>query len=205
MNRSRTPLPCSSATSLSSESRNSCMSVPTSTAGRCQFSLENANSVSAPILRRAHSSMHMRTGRTPSLWPAWRGRPRASAQRPLPSMMIAMCLGILTAGAAGCSHLHDFLFLGGELSVDVTDVLVGELLDVDLGLLLVVLRDQLFLERFLDVGDHVAAHVADRDARVLRVGTHHLGDVAAPFLGERRQRDADHGCGGDRVQTEVGL
>ena len=77
------------------------MSVPTSTAGRGQVSRENANSVSAPLLRRAHSSMHMRTGRTPSLWPAWRGRPRASAQRPLPSMMIAMCLGVLTAGVAG--------------------------------------------------------------------------------------------------------
>src|SRR5688572_21153280 len=148
MNRSRTPLRCRSSTSRSSESRNSCMRLPTSTAGRCQFSLEKANNVSAPILRRAHSSMHMRTGRTPSLCPAWRGRPRASAQRPLPSMMIAMCVGMLTR--PGCrSHLQEFFFLGGELSVDVTDVLVGEFLDVDFGLLLFVLRNQFFLESFL--------------------------------------------------------
>ena len=43
------------------------MRLPTSTAGRCQFSLENANSVSAAISRRAHCSTHRRTGRTPSL------------------------------------------------------------------------------------------------------------------------------------------
>ena len=43
------------------------MRLPTSTAGRRQFSLENANIVSAPISRREHCSTHMRTGRTPSL------------------------------------------------------------------------------------------------------------------------------------------
>src|SRR5690349_2035447 len=166
MKRSRTLFLCRSPTSRSMASRNSCMRLATSTEGRCQFSLENANSVSACTPRRAHSSMHMRTGRTPSLCPAWRGRPRLSAQRPLPSMMMAMCLGALTVSPVFRSHLQDFFFLGGELRVDVTDVLVGELLDVDFRLLLVVLGDHLFLERFLHVGDHVAAHVAHGHARV---------------------------------------
>ena len=44
------------------------MRLPTSSAGRPQFSLEKANSVRASTPRRAHSSMHMRTGRAhPSL------------------------------------------------------------------------------------------------------------------------------------------
>ena len=69
--------------------------------GRAQFSLEKANSVSASMSRCEHSSMHRRTGRRPALWPAARGRPRAVAQRPLPSMMIAMCRGsTLAVGSA---------------------------------------------------------------------------------------------------------
>ncbi len=69
------------------------MRLPTSSAGRCQFSLENANSVSASTPRREHSSITSRTALSPALWPAVRVRPRAAAQRPLPSMMIAMCRG----------------------------------------------------------------------------------------------------------------
>ena len=34
---------------------------------------------------------------------------------------------------------------------------------------------------------------------------HHLGDVAAALLGQRRQRHADHGAGGDRLQPEIRL
>ncbi len=50
------------------------------------------------------------------------------------------------------------------------NVLVGELLDLRLRTTLVVLRDELFLQRFLHVLHDVAADVADRDARVLRIG-----------------------------------
>ena len=69
------------------------MRLPTSSAGRLQFSLEKANSVRASTPRRAHSSIHMRTGVSPARWPAERVSPRAAAQRPLPSMVIAMCRG----------------------------------------------------------------------------------------------------------------
>ena len=69
------------------------MRLPTSSAGRPQFSLEKANSVSAPMPRCVHSSTHMRTGFSPALWPAPRVSPRAAAQRPLPSMVMAMCCG----------------------------------------------------------------------------------------------------------------
>ena len=70
---------------------------------------------------------------------------------------------------------------------------------------LVILRDQFFLEHFLEVGQRIAAHVADADARILGILAHHLGDVAAPLLGQRRQRDADHRAGGVRGQAQVRL
>src|ERR1700704_4477165 len=35
-----------------------------------------------------------RNASTPRRWPSARGRPRAAAQRPLPSMMIATCKGV---------------------------------------------------------------------------------------------------------------
>ena len=48
------------------------MRLPTSSAGRRQFSLEKANSVSASMPRREHSSMTRRTDFKPALWPAVR-------------------------------------------------------------------------------------------------------------------------------------
>src|SRR5450631_3472907 len=38
---------------------------------------------------------------SPASWPLVRGRPRAFAQRPLPSMTIAICPGISSAGSLG--------------------------------------------------------------------------------------------------------
>ena len=42
------------------------MRLPTSAAGRAQFSLEKANSVSASMPRSLHSWMHRRTGARPA-------------------------------------------------------------------------------------------------------------------------------------------
>ncbi len=85
----------------------------------------------------------MRTGSTPSLWPAWRGRPRPLAQRPLPSMMIAIWRGSVMGNfrsrkRQGASNLQDFLFLDGHELLDVGDGLVGQLLDFILAAALVV-------------------------------------------------------------------
>src|SRR5512139_555634 len=190
MNSRRTPLSFSSSSSPSSASMNSPISAETSSPGRPQFSLLNANRVSAPMPWRRHSRTHMRTGSTPSLWPAWRGSPRAAAQRPLPSMMIATWRGSVMLGNPGLrrsgsrSDRQDFLFLHRQLLVDVGDGLVGELLDLILGAALVVLGDQLLLQRFLHLGQHVAAHVAHADAGVLGILAHHLQDVLAALLGE---------------------
>src|SRR5262249_14160187 len=70
------------------------ISVLTSAAGRFQLSLENANSVSAPMPRLGAASTVRRTASAPTRWPAVRSRPRRCAQRPLPSRMIATCRGL---------------------------------------------------------------------------------------------------------------
>src|SRR5690606_17590503 len=56
---------------------------------------------------------------------------------------------------------------------------------------------------FLDVIVGIAADVANRDARALRFSTHHLDQVTARFLGQRRQVQADHGARRRRVQAEI--
>ena len=58
MKRMRTPRRCSSATSRSSAFMNNFISAPTSSSGRPQFSLENANSVSASMPCSRQKSMH---------------------------------------------------------------------------------------------------------------------------------------------------
>jgi hypothetical protein len=67
MKRSRTPFACSAATSRSSASTNRPMSWVTSSAGRRQFSLEKANTVSAAMPRSLQRSTQPRTRSTPSL------------------------------------------------------------------------------------------------------------------------------------------
>ncbi len=62
----------------------------TSSFGRRQFSELKANSVRYSTPARAQPSTTARTASTPRVCPATRGKRRSVAQRPLPSMMIAM-------------------------------------------------------------------------------------------------------------------
>src|SRR5688572_20879843 len=197
MNRTRTALASSSATSRSSASRNNCIRRPTSPAGRCQFSLEKANRVSAPTPCLTASSIVVRTALAPARWPAARGSERCSAQRPLPSMITATCRGTARAPdccgtAAGMSDLQQLFFFLGQHLVDFVDVPVRELLDLLLDAAVVVLGNQLLLQHFLEFVHEVAAHRAHGDARVLRLVPGDLGELLAPLLGHRRQRQADH-------------
>src|SRR5918995_1989551 len=82
-----------------------------------------------------------RTASTPLRCPIVRGSPRELAQRPLPSMMMATCVGTFLINGfdisspknrdskKGSLDLHDFLFLVGEQAVDVGNHLVGHFLD----------------------------------------------------------------------------
>src|SRR5438552_7026470 len=137
------------------------MSVPTSSAGRLQFSLLKANRVRKPSLRRPHSSTMRRTTLTLARCPATRGMPRERAQRPLPSMMIATCCGestiyVALAGPA-TSDLQQLLLLVRHRMIDVGDMLVGELLDFLLRAPVIILRDELFLEHVLEFAHDLAA------------------------------------------------
>ena len=76
----------------------------TSSSGRRQFSLENANSVryvDAALDAGAHDAAHRLDARR---WPATRGRRRCFAQRPLPSMMMATWRG--TSPVTGMSRVE---------------------------------------------------------------------------------------------------
>src|SRR6476646_2234684 len=183
MKRMRTPCRWSSATSRSSAVMNSFISAPTSSSGRPQFSLENANSVSASMPRSRQNSTQTVTARAPARWPMTRGRRRCCAQRPLPSMMTARWRGT-RSGAGGevlirPSNRHQFLFLGADHVVDILDRLVGELLDVRFAARGFVFRDLLVLQQFLDVVVGIATDVADRDLRVLAGAVHVLGQILA--------------------------
>src|SRR4030095_14205094 len=85
-----------------------------------------------------HASTVRRSARVPSRCPSATGRPRRSAQRPLPSMMIATVRALSASvprstaresGARNASDFHDLRFLALQQLVDLVDVLVGELLD----------------------------------------------------------------------------
>src|SRR5215831_18230262 len=120
-----------------------------------------------------------RNASTPRRWPSTRGKPRAAAQRPLPSMMMATCKGppdrpepsLAVAAALDIrsipSDCEDFLFLGREQLIDFRDRAVRRLLNVGGQTLLVVLGDLVVLFELLDGVETVAAHVADRDPRGL--------------------------------------
>ena len=83
-----------------------------------------------------------RSASTPRRWPSTRGRPRAAAQRPLPSMMMATCRGASKPSLPDRQRLglrclsivrrrsngHDLLFLGGKKLVDFGDGRVGRFL-----------------------------------------------------------------------------
>src|SRR5512147_3008852 len=91
----------------------------------------------------AARTMRFATSR-PSRWPAVRGKPRAAAQRPFPSMMIPTWAGTVDAVALcgtafTASHFHDLFVFFLERLADLRDVGVGELLQLVLLLLYRVL------------------------------------------------------------------
>src|SRR5688500_4621719 len=88
MIESRTPFSTQRAVSECRYRRKRAIRDATSRDGRRQLSTENAYRVSVPMPAVGAASTTRRTARAPSAWPAVRGRPRAVAQRPLPSMMM---------------------------------------------------------------------------------------------------------------------
>src|SRR5207249_4646202 len=105
--------------------------------------------------------MHrFRTRRAPSRVSRSTRSTAARAQRPFPSMMMAMWRGtapcpLMRARRSGATlDLHDLGFLGLHRGVDELQVVVVQLLHVLLGVLLLVLGDVLGL---LDAADRLGA------------------------------------------------
>ena len=89
MKRMRTPSSCSSGVSPAMRWENISIRPCTSAGGRDQFSVENEYTVNSSMPSSAASRRRALTVSAPALWPSLTGMPRARAQRPLPSVMIA--------------------------------------------------------------------------------------------------------------------
>jgi len=91
----RTLLSCSSSSSSRELSRNNCMRARISDQGRRQLSVPNVKRVRMSIWSSPQTRTMSRTVSRAERWPSERRKSRLCAQRPLPSMMMAMCLGNL--------------------------------------------------------------------------------------------------------------
>src|SRR6202140_1222179 len=126
------------------------------------------------------SSLAARTTRrnasTPRRWPSARGKPRAAAQRPFPSMITATCKGPSVrsgpsvAGAAAVAlgqslslGREDFLFLGRKQLIDLRNRPVGCLLHISGQTFLIVLGNLVVLFKLLDRIKTVAADMPHGD------------------------------------------
>src|SRR5579883_953905 len=159
------------------------------------------NSAAAATVRRTASA--------PRRCPAMRGRPRALAHRPLPSMMTATWAG---GGGMGedrtfsmGSDLKDLLVLLRQHIVDLLDRLVGQMLDVALQLAMLILRDRAALLLLLQEIKPVAAHIAHGDAPLLGIFGGDSGQLPAPLLVEIGDGHADRLAFGLRIEAEPGL
>ena len=94
--------------------------------------------------------------------------------------------------------------LVADALVDLPDRVVGQLLDLMLQPLALVLADLVLLLVGLEVIHAVAADVADRDPRFLRILADELGQLLAALLGQLGDRQADHLAVGDRIEAETG-
>src|ERR1700722_8800438 len=134
-----------------------------------------------------------RSASTPRRWPSARGKPRAAAPRPLPSMMTATCSGPSArsgpsvAGAAAFDidrslNREDFFFLGREQVIDLRNRRAGRLLDIGAQALLVVLGNLVILLELLHGIETVAADMADRDPGGFRVFMRDFDEFLAALL-----------------------
>jgi hypothetical protein len=90
----------------------------------------------------------------------------------------------MAGGARGRPDFHDLRFLLAHQLIDLLDALVDGRLHLLAALLVVVLGDLARALVLLEQLVGFAALVADGDARLLAHALDHLGEVAAPLLGQ---------------------
>src|ERR1700694_5509569 len=168
------------------------------------------------------SSLAARTTRrnssTPRRWPSPRGKPRAAAQRPLPSMIMATCKGPSVrsgpsvAGAAAFDidqslalNGEDFLFLGRKQLIDLRDRPVGRLLYIIGQTFLIVLGNLVILLKLLDRIEAVAADMPDRNARRFGIFMRDFDELLAAVFIEFGNSQPEHLPFGGRAQAKIGI
>src|ERR1044072_3608628 len=153
---------------------------------------------SSPAARTARLSAS-----TPCRCPSRRGRPRAAARRPLPSIMMATCSGASSEAAskrgAGSGkdirfplHRHDFFFFAGQNLVHIGNGLIGRLLHLALVALDVILAHVPVSLELLQMVEPVATYVPDGDTRGFSVFMRDLDEFLPPLLVELGDADAHH-------------
>src|SRR5271165_4367733 len=162
-----------------------------------------------------------RNASTPRRWPSARGKPRAAAHRPLPSMMTATCNGpslrsgasLTGAAAFDISQFlkitaldgEDFLFLGRQQLIDLRDRAVGRLLHVVGKALLIVLRNLVVLLKLLDGVKTIAADVTHRDLGGFGIFVRDLHQFLAALLVEFRNPQTKHLPLGRGREAQIGI
>src|SRR2546427_1893805 len=99
------------------------------------------------------------------------------------------------------SYLHHLVLLAARQSVHLLDRGLGDLLQPPRAALRIVLRHLALLLHVFHAMQLVAADVANRDARLLRLLTHQLHVFAAALFSEWRDGDPDHLAVARRVET----
>src|SRR5271165_7170813 len=204
MTRTRTPLRCRSARSWRMKRRSSAMSSRISAGGRDQFSALNEKIVRKPMPRSPAARTVRRSASTPRRCPSPRGSPRAAAQRPFPSMMIATCRGTailpIRAVRSGSrwdmllqtSHSENFLLFCCQHPVHLGDCFIGSLLHLLAGSLPVVLADLVVVFELLEHIEAVAPHVTDGYPGSLGIFVRNLHQLPAAFLIELGNTQPHH-------------
>src|ERR1700730_8135757 len=204
MTRTRTPLWCSSARSCRMNRRNSAISSRTSDGGLVQFSALKEKMVRNPMPRSPAARTVRRSASTPRRCPSPLGNPRAAAQRPFPSMIMATCRGTarlaMRTARSGSAwdilyqslHREHFFFLGRKQSVDLRHCLVRRLLHLLGRSLSVVFADFVILLELFEHIQSVASDVTHRHPGSLGVFVRHFYELAPALLVQLRNTQAQN-------------
>src|SRR5690554_869324 len=233
MMRKQISLRCSFLTSRSKAKRNSFMRAETSSFGRRQFSLENANRVSTSTPSRAQVSTTALTASTPALCPATPLSRRDFAHRLLPSMIMATCRGRLSADTGisadtdpvmkspvrpmehpywPCvslasepwrSNRHQVLFFSFQHLLDFGDVAICQLLDFFFALAHIVFADVFVLQQVFHHAVCIATGITDRDTTILGIRFRLLNHVFAGLFRQHRHRNTNQIAAGCGVQAKI--
>src|SRR6266536_1878537 len=172
--------------------RNSPISSRISAGGRDQFSALNEKMVRKSIPRSPAARTVRRSASTPRRCPSPRGRPRAAAQRPLPSMMMATCRGTAKSPISAVGSGPVFAIALQPHTVRISLSLVANILSTSAIASSVAFSDLVILFEPLEHVKAVAPHVPHGDPRRLGIFVRDFDQVPTPLLVEFRDAQPQH-------------